>query len=84
MAYRWRSKFQGFNSRVATEASCQIHDENFVATTGPAGCGTGTRTSTQARIHRLENIGMPTIARTGCMPPWQTQIIFTLQITLLI
>jgi hypothetical protein len=34
----------------------------------PAGCGTTTLMSTQARIPRLENVGMPAIAPTGCMP----------------
>jgi hypothetical protein len=40
--------------------------------------------STQARIHRLEKVGMPAIARAGCMTPWQAQTIFSLQNYLLI
>jgi ABC-type nitrate/sulfonate/bicarbonate transport system ATPase subunit len=67
IAYRGRSKFQGFNSTVATRRACHIHDETFVATTGPAGCGTTTLMSTQARIRRLEKVGMPAITPTGCM-----------------
>jgi hypothetical protein len=74
----------GIQLQGCNEANSHIHDDNFVATTGSADCGTTMLTSTQARIHRLENVGMPAIARTGCMPPWQTQIIFILQITLLI
>ena len=35
--------------------------------------------SMQARIRRLEKIGMPTIARAGCMTPWRAQTIFSLQ-----
>jgi hypothetical protein len=37
-----------------------------------------------ARTHRLEKVGMPAIARAGCMPPWQAQTIFSLQNYLLI
>jgi hypothetical protein len=42
--------------------------QKSIAVAGPAGCGNAMMTSMHTGIHRLENIGIAPIARTGCMP----------------
>jgi hypothetical protein len=39
---------------------------------------------TQARIHRLENIGIPAIARAGCVPLGRLKLFLPYRITFFI
>jgi hypothetical protein len=47
-------------------------------------CGNTAMMGAPARIHRLENIGIPAIARTGCVPLGRLKLFLPYRITFLI
>jgi len=73
-----RSKFQGGTARPA------MFTKNIFCNGWFSRCGNTAMIGTQARIHRLENIGIPTIARAGCVPLGRLKLFLPYRITFFI
>jgi hypothetical protein len=82
IACRWRSKLPRVKPKAAYGATCQNHENLLQRPVQPL--RKYRDDGMQAGFHRLENIGIPTNARTGCVPLGRLKLFLPYRITFLI
>jgi hypothetical protein len=74
--------FQGLNPRLHAARPAKI--TKICCNGWFSRCGNTAMMGTQAGFHRLENIGIPANARTGCVPLDRRKLFLPYRITFLI